>query len=102
MTRIDLQLDGYHCWPELAELRAAGKLDEAHLVGVALLPDAEVVNTLTGECARVPALTLRFTLPDGRVGLAQIKVDMFAMIARAMQGRIEYLAELAAKGGKPT
>jgi hypothetical protein len=102
MTNIDLQLEGDECWPDLTELGAAGKLDHAALVGVALLPDAEATDTLTGRTKRVPAVTLRIALPDGRVGLAQIKVDMLRMIVRALDGRLEYLADLASTGGTPT
>jgi hypothetical protein len=99
MTRIDLHLDGDECWPDIAELSAAGKLDEAALVGVALLPDAEVTDVLTGQTRRVPAISLRIALPDGRVGLAQMKVDMLRTIVRALDGRLAYIADLAARGG---
>lgn len=102
MTSIDIQLEGDGCWPDLIELGQAGKVEQAALVGVALLPDAVVTDTFTGKSRRVPALTLRIALPDGRVALAQVKVDMLNMVLRGIQGRLEYLADLAAKGGTPS
>lgn len=92
---IDIQLDGDNCWPEIR-----GKvIANVELTGVALLPDGEVIDGVTGARKRVPILLLRVDLPDGTVAIAQIKVEMLNMIASAMKGRLEYLAELKAKGG---
>lgn len=99
MTSIDIQLDGDNCWPELRE---PGAFDIGQLVGVALLPDAVVTDTFTGAERRVPALTLRLHTADGRVVLAQLKVEMLEAIARAMRGRLQYLEQLKAQGGTPS
>lgn len=93
MTRIDIQLDGDGCWRDL------GDFVVGELTGVALLPDASTIDTLTGEQKRVPAMTLRVQLPDGRTVLALVKVEMMSTIVRALKGRLEYLAELEARGG---
>jgi hypothetical protein len=100
VTSIDIQLDGDNCWPDLDAKADAGQVSVAELVGVALLPDAIVTNMLTGAERRVPAVTLRLHLPDGRIVLAQLKVEMLETLARAMRGRLDYLAELKAKGGR--
>lgn len=96
MTSIDLKLDGDGCWPDL------GDFTLAELDGVALLPDASAVDSLTGERKRVPALTLRLHLPDGHTVLAQVKVEMLNTILRGVHARLEYLAELARRGGTPS
>lgn len=101
MTSIDIKLDGDGCWPDLTAKHEAGKVIwNAELSGVSLLPDGEVTDGLTGKIKRVPILTLRVELPDGTSALAQVKLDMLASIVRAMKGRLEYLGELAAKGGR--
>lgn len=92
MTSIDIEMDGDNCWPELK-----GRASEARLTGAALLPDGEV-TTITGERKRVPIVTLRFELPDGQIGLAQLKLDMLDTIVRGMRGRLQYLAEQRAAG----
>lgn len=97
MTSIQIILDGDNCWPDLREL-PEGKLLEAQITGVALLPDAEVVDGFTGQPRRVPGLTLRIALPDGCIGLAQIKLEMWDAVSRAMTGRLEYLAAQRAAG----
>jgi hypothetical protein len=99
VTHIDLQLDGEGCWPDLKDLVVDGS---ATLTGVALMRDAQVVDTLTGERKRVPAVTLRVQLADGRVALAQVKVAMLEMVLRAVKGRLEYLANLESRGGMPS
>jgi hypothetical protein len=101
MTRIDLRLDGDGCWPDIDELGKTGKLDEAAITGVALLPDATVQRP-DGSIVRMPCVTIRVALPHGRVGLAQIKVDMLRMIVGAIDGHLHYLADLAGKGGTPS
>lgn len=102
MTMIDIQLDGDNCWPELAQLRESDLLDVGDLVGIALLPDAEVTDGFTGQTKRVPAVTLRIRMDQptaSRTVLVQLKVETLAMLASAMKGRLEYLAELKRKGG---
>lgn len=93
MTSIDIQLDGDGCWRDLGDFLVG------ELTGVALLPDASVVDTFTGEQKRVPAMTLRVRLPDGRAVLALVKVEMMGTIVRALGARLDYLAELKARGG---
>jgi hypothetical protein len=98
MTRIDIHLNGDDCWPEL---RKDGFV-EVELAAVALLPDAEVTDVLTGVSRRVPGVALRIHIPaDGGgfiVGLAQAKLEMLETIFRALRGRIEYLDEQRAAG----
>jgi hypothetical protein len=101
MTSIQICLEGDNCWPDLPALAEAGKLFEASLVAVALLPDAQV-KRLDGSIGRVPSLTLRIAMSDGRVGLAQIKVETLETVVRAARGRLDYLRELAATGGVPS
>lgn len=99
MTKIELHLDGDGCWPDLRE-KAEGKyVPDAELVGVALIPDAEVTSP-TGETRRVPVLTLRIDLPDGTSALAQVKVRMLGLILGAVKSRLEYLAALKEQGGE--
>jgi hypothetical protein len=101
MTSIDIALDGDGCWPDLSEKHEAGKVIwNARLAAISLLPDGEVTDGFTGKTRRVPILTLRFELPDGTTALAQAKLEMMETIVRAMKSRLEYLAELAAKGGR--
>lgn len=101
MTSIDIHMDGDGCWPDLAAKHEAGKVVwDARLAAVCLLPDGEVTDGFTGERKRVPILTLRFELPDGTTALAQAKLEMLEAIVRGMKGRLEYIAELKAKGGR--
>lgn len=108
MRPIDIKLDGDNCWPELAEMKAAGLLELGDLIGVALLPDA-VITRADGTEARVPALTLRVrvqhptdpSLHGGHV-LVQLKVDTLEAIAAALRGRLQYLEQLSAQGGTPS
>jgi hypothetical protein len=109
VTSIDIQLDGDRFWPDLEIRRNEDEshtifdregrpvLHTAELVGVALLPDAEV-RTMAGEIRQVPAVTLRFRLPDGQTAFAQVKVEMLSSIVGALRGRLEYLAEQRAAG----
>jgi hypothetical protein len=107
MTSIDMQMDGDECWPELAELHQSGLLETGELVGVALLPDAEVRDGFTGWKKSAPVLTLRISVPHptdpdpqlARTVLVQLKVDMLNMIAGALKGRLEYLEDLKRRGG---
>ncbi len=99
MTSIDIKMDGDGCWPDLKEKHAAGQVEwHASLASVSLLPDGEVTD-LTGKSRRVPIVTLRIEMPDGKVALAQVKLEMLDTIVRGFKSRIEYLAELEAKGG---
>jgi len=95
LTSIDIQLEGDNCWPDLQKKPFV----VGTFAGVALLPDAVVTDTFTGAERRVPALTLRIHTPDGGVVLAQLKVETFEMLARAFRGRLDYLADLAKRGG---
>jgi len=92
MTSIDIQLDGDGCWKDLGDFLVG------QFTGVALLPDASAVDTFTGKEKAVPAMTLRVKLPDGKVVLALVKLEIMASIVRGFQGRLEYLAEQAAAG----
>jgi hypothetical protein len=98
MTRIDLHLDGDDCWPEL---RKDGFIT-VELAAVALLPDAEVTDVLTGVSRRVPGVVLRIHIPadDGGfiVGLAQVKLEMLESIVGALRGRMAFLGEQRAAG----
>ncbi len=98
MTSIDIQLDGDNCWPDLKDRDVA----IGELKGIALLPDAVVVDTFTGLQRRVPAVTLRLELhgPAAPTVLVQLKVETLEMLARAMRGRLEYLADLKKRGGR--
>lgn len=96
MTSIDIQLDGDNCWPDLREPES---FITGELRGVALLPDAQVLDTFTGKEHRKPALTLRVHTADGRVVLAMLKLEMLEAIGRAMKGRLEYLEDLKRRGG---
>lgn len=101
MTSIDIKLDGDGCWPDLTAKQETGKVVwNARLAAVSLLPDGEVSDGITGAIKRVPIVTIRFELPDGTTALAQAKLDMLESIVRAFKGRLEYLAELRAKGGR--
>ncbi len=100
MTSIDIQLDGDNCWPDLKPKIAEGRVVHAELKGVALLPDGEAIDGFTGEHKLVPIITLRVELPDGTTALAQVKLDMMKMVTRAMDGRLQYIADLKAKGGR--
>jgi hypothetical protein len=99
MTSVDIQLQGDGCWPDLVVLHEAGKVHwHGQLVGVALLPDAAVVDTFTGIERKVPAVTLRMDVGDGTLAIAQMKLDMLETIVRAFRSRLEYLAEQQAAG----
>jgi hypothetical protein len=100
MTSIDIQMNGDGCWPDLHEKHAAGKVIwDARLGGVSLLPDGDAIDGFTGEAKKLPILTLRIELPDGTSALAQVKLEMLSTIVGAMKSRMDYLAELKAKGG---
>lgn len=90
MKRLDIKLDGDNCWPEL---RDGDRMIVGDLTGVALLPDA---TTQSG--AKVPGVTLRVDLPDGRSVLALVKLELLSAALRACQGRLDYLAEQRAAG----
>lgn len=94
MKMLDIQLNGDKCWPDLKDFEVGD------LAGVALLPDAVVTDTFTGEERRVPALTLRVHGADGRVVLAMLKVEMLETLARAMRSRLDYLEDLKKRGGR--
>jgi hypothetical protein len=100
MSVIDLQLDGDSCWPDLKEKIREGLVTHAVLEGLALLPDGEVTDGVTGEIKRVPILTLRVLLPDGTIALPQVKVEMLDMIMAGVRGRLGYLADLKKAGGE--
>lgn len=101
MTSISIMMDGDGCWPDLTEKHEAGKVIwDAQLAGVSLLPDGEVTDGFTGRTKRVPIVTVRFELPNGTTALAQVKLEMLESIVRSFKGRLEYLAELKAKGGQ--
>lgn len=101
MTSLDIMLDGDGCWPDLRDKHLEGKVEwNARLAAVSLLPDGEVTDGITGNVKRMPIVTVRFELPDGTTALAQVKLDMLESIVRAFKGRLEYIAELKAKGGR--
>lgn len=100
MSVIDLQLDGDSCWPDLKAKIAEGLVTHAELKGMALLPDGEVTDGVTGKPKRVPLLTLRVELPDGTIALPQVKVEMLEMILAGVRGRLAYLKDLEAAGGE--
>jgi hypothetical protein len=93
MTSIDIKLDGDGCWPDLVVFSTAD------LTGVALLPDGEVTDGVTGKRKRVPVMLLRLQTKDGGFIVVQVKVEIMEMVMSAMRGRLEYLAELKSKGG---
>lgn len=101
MTPIDIVFDGDGCWPDLTQKDLEGKVQwNAQVAAIALLPDGVVTDSLTGISRKVPILTLRLELPNGSTAVAQMKLEMLETIARAMRGRLAYLDELKAKGGR--
>jgi len=91
MPVLDIKLDGDRCWPDLADKASAGQIVETQTIAVALLPG--------GMTSGAAAVAIRIDLPDGRIVIAQTSQMLFDSAARAFRGRLEYLAELAAKGG---
>lgn len=58
----------------------------------------EVALVLGGMQSGKPSVMLRVPLPDGSFAIVETSLGLFEMTARAMQGRLEYLAA-GAKGG---
>ncbi len=96
MATLQIKLDGDGCWPDLSNV------EPAELEGVALLPDGEVVDELTGQRKKVPIVLCRVRSldPNRFVVIAQVKLDMLEMAVRALRGRIAFLEQqrAAAKG----
>lgn len=87
MPALTIKLDGDRCWPDL-EGREIIEIDR---IEVALLPG--------GMESGKASVAIRIDLPDGRTVIAQISQELFDAAARAFRGRLEFLAELARKGG---
>jgi uncharacterized protein (UPF0371 family) len=93
MPMLNIKLDGDNCWPDLAD-KPEGELIETQTIEVALLPG--------GMSSGKASVAIRIDLPDGRTVIAQTSQELFDAAARAFRGRLEYLAELARKGGSPS
>lgn len=91
MPALVLKLDGDHAWPDLEQKITAGQIIELEHIEVALLPG--------GMSSGGASVAIRLDLPDGRTVIAQTSQALFDSAARAFRARLEYLAELAAKGG---
>ena len=91
MPMLNIKRDGDKAWPDLDEKAAAGKLVETQTIAIALLPG--------GMASGKASVGIRIDLPDGTVVLAQTSHELFESAARAFRVRLEYLAELASKGG---
>jgi hypothetical protein len=101
MTSIDINFDGDGCWPDLKAKHETGKVEwHAELAAVSLLPDGEVKDGVTGEIKRLPIVLIRIELRDGTTAIAQVKLGMLENIVGALRGRMGYLADLKAKGGR--
>lgn len=90
MPMLNIKLEGDHCWPDLAQKTEDQIIDTENLE-VALLPG--------GMASGKASVAIRIDLPDGRVVIAQTSQELFDAAARAFRARLEYLAELKAKGG---
>jgi uncharacterized protein (UPF0371 family) len=90
MPYMNIKLDGDRCWPDLAD-KPDEQILQVQNIDVALLPG--------GMSSGKASVAIRINLPDGRVVIAQTSQELFDAAARAFRGRLEYLAELAAKGG---
>lgn len=94
MPALIIKLEGDASWPDLEQKIAADQIIEIDHIEVALLPG--------GMASGKASVAIRLNLPDGRVVIAQTSQELFDAAARAFRGRLEYLAELKAKGGAPS
>jgi hypothetical protein len=90
MPALIIKLEGDASWPDLAS-KPDGQIIEIEHIELALLPG--------GMSSGKASVAIRLDLPDGRTIIAQTSQELFDAAARAFRGRLEYLAELAAKGG---
>ena len=90
MPTLIIKLEGDASWPDLAD-KPDDQIIDVHNLEVALLPGGM-------ESGRA-SVAIRIDLPDGRVVIAQTSQQLFDAAASAFRGRLEYLAELQAKGG---
>lgn len=90
MPALVIKLEGDHSWPDLAD-KPDGQIIDIQTIEMALLPG--------GMASGKASVAIRIDLPDGRVVIAQTSQELFDAAARAFRARLEYLAELAAKGG---
>jgi hypothetical protein len=86
-----IKLEGDRCWPDL-ENKPDDQIIAVEHIEVALLPG--------GMASGAASVAIRLDLPDGRTVIAQTSQQLFDGAARAFRGRLEYLAELAKKGGE--
>jgi hypothetical protein len=97
MPHVDLRLNGDGCWPDLAELRDAGRVIDTHSetsIGIALLPG--------GMTSGKPSVTFRLQLPDGKIVLAQTSLELLTASVRAMNTRMEHVHKVAWGDGELT
>jgi uncharacterized protein (UPF0371 family) len=93
MPWLDIKLDGDRSWPDLAG-KSDDQIVQTDRMSVALLPG--------GMASGKASVAIRIDLPDGRTVIAQTSQELFDAAAPAFRGRLEYLAELARNGGKPS
>jgi hypothetical protein len=82
MPMMHIITEGDQCWPDLPQLEQAGQLllamgREAQAIEVALLRG--------GMVGGGPSVTLRITLPDGRVVLTETSLALFGLAADSLR-----------------
>lgn len=92
MPWLDIKLDGDQCWPDLRDGKR--EIIATETISVALLPG--------GMASGKASVAIRVDLPDGRTVIAQTSHELFEAAARAFRGRLEYLADLNKRGGRPS
>jgi hypothetical protein len=93
MPTLNLKLDGEHCWPDL-EKKSEEQIIQVDNIDVALQPG--------GMASGAASVMIRIDLPDGRTVIGLTSQALFDSAARAFRGRLEYLAELQRRGGRPS
>lgn len=80
MPSLQIHLDGDGCWPDLASLKAAGKLEWDNVpVEIALLKG--------GMQSGKASVAMRFNFPDGRVFICETSADLFVTAGKSIEVR---------------
>jgi hypothetical protein len=90
MPTLRIILDGDGCWPDASDAEHGEQLQHA-VPSVALLPG--------GMTSGRASVGIRIDLPDGRFVVAQTSLALFRAAVAAFNGREQYIAEQAKRGG---
>lgn len=82
MTQLRILLDGDGCWPDLQ-----GKVGTPHVWHVT--EGVEIARLRAGMSSGKTSATIRIPLPDGRVLLTEISLDMLELTVKAFRAAEE-------------